>query len=85
MFLVKKSYICGRKTFYFFLLNNGNIFSLYIFSLFLVAILISVIFFPPIVRFGARGCNEGRALRVGQTWEFYAWEIAHLGNCHLGK
>ena len=27
----------------------------------------------------------GRALRLGQTWEVAAWEIAHLGSCHLGK
>ena len=27
----------------------------------------------------------GRALRLGQTWEVAAWEIAHLGSCHVGK
>ena len=26
-----------------------------------------------------------RALRLGQTWSAAAWEIAHLGSCHLGK
>mgnify|MGYP000929313377 CR=1 FL=1 len=30
-------------------------------------------------------CNKGRPLRLGQTWEVAAWEIAHLGSCHLGK
>ena len=24
-------------------------------------------------------------MRLGQTWEVAAWEIAHLGSCHLGK
>jgi len=28
------------------------------------------------------GCQT---LRLGQTWEFAAWEIAHLVSCHLGK
>ena len=27
----------------------------------------------------------GRALRLVQTWEVAAWEIAHLGICPLGK
>ena len=27
----------------------------------------------------------GRALRLEQTWEVAAREIAHLGSCHLGK
>ena len=27
----------------------------------------------------------GQALRLGQTLEIAAWEIAHLGSCHLGK
>jgi len=27
----------------------------------------------------------GQALRLGQTWEVAAWEIPHLGSCHLGK
>ena len=27
----------------------------------------------------------GRALRLGQTWEGAAYEIAHLGSCHLGN
>jgi len=26
-----------------------------------------------------------RALQLRQTWEVGAWEIAHLGSCHLGK
>ena len=26
------------------------------------------------------GWARGRALRLGQTWEVAAWEIAHLGN-----
>ena len=33
----------------------------------------------------ARTGWEGRALRLGQTWVVAAWEIAHLGSCHLGK
>ena len=41
------------------------------------------------------GWAGGRVLRLGQTWEVAAWEIAHLwklpfgkislGSCHLGK
>ena len=27
----------------------------------------------------------GRVLRLGQTWEVAAWEIAHLECCHLGR
>ena len=27
----------------------------------------------------------GQALRLGQTWEVVAWEIAQLGSCHFGK
>ena len=34
---------------------------------------------------GAAGCNGGRSLRLGQTWEVAVWEIPHLGSCHLGK
>jgi len=30
------------------------------------------------------GCNEGRALRLGQTWEVVAWEIA-FGKLPHGK
>ena len=28
---------------------------------------------------------EGRALRLGQTWEVAVWEILHLVSCHSGK
>ena len=28
---------------------------------------------------------KGRVLRLGQTWEVAASEIAHSGSCHLGK
>ena len=28
---------------------------------------------------------QGRALRIGQTWEVSTWEIAHLESCHLAK
>ena len=52
-------------------------------------------FFPngnfPRVRVGqaplgaVKGCNGDRALRLGQTWEVAALEIAHLGSCYLGK
>ena len=39
---------------------------------------------------GGRTGYGGRALRLGQTWEVAAWEIAHFGsfhleNCHLGS
>ena len=27
----------------------------------------------------------GRALRIDQTWEVDAWDIAHLGSYHVGK
>ena len=28
---------------------------------------------------------EGRALKLGQTWEVAVWKIAHLGSCHMVK
>ena len=54
--------------------------------------------FPRDKRLGfwrAAGCNGGQALRqlqtggrvlrLGQTLEVAAWEIAHLESCHFGK
>ena len=42
----------------------------------------------PKVRLGPlrrRRLQWGQARRLGRTWEVAAWEIAHLGSCHLGK